>query len=260
MTRIPQHDTPTADLRGGTGAAPGGRRMRAVLVAAATLTFVLSPMFSGTFNGFDPDLFPVPQVRPPVQPAGYAFGIWGLIYLWLVVSAGVGLFARAEMPDWDAVRWPLFISLGVGSGWIAAANASPVLATVMIWIMLVAALVALARSPVDDRWLVQAPLGIYAGWLTAASWVSVGLMLGGYGALGPVWAALVALVLAVGFAAAVQLWLGRAPEYAATVIWALVALVVANLGAAVSVAVLAGVGILVMAGAAVWAAQAAARG
>lgn len=246
MARIPRQDTPTADLRGGTGPAPGGRRMRAILVVAATLAFVLSPALTGGFAGFDPDLFPIPQDRPPVQPAGYAFGIWGLIYVWLFVSAGLGLFSRAEAPDWDAARWPLIASLVVGAGWIAAANASAVLATVMIWAMLGAALVALARSPVRDRWLLQAPLGIYAGWLTAASWVSIGLMLGGYGVLPPVAAALVTLALAVIFAGAVQLWLGRAPEYAATVIWALVALVVANFEAPVSVAVLAGIGVVVM--------------
>lgn len=246
MARIPQNDTPTADLRGGTGPAPGGRRMRAIFVAGATLAFVLSPALTGGFNGFDPDLFPIPQDRPPVQPAGYAFGIWGLIYLWLVFSAGMGLFTRAESPGWDATRWPLIISLVVGAGWIAAANSSPVLATLMIWAMLVAALVALSRSPEQDRWLLQAPLGIYAGWLTAASWVSVGLMLGGYGVLAPVSAALVSLALAVVFAGVVQLWLGRAPEYAATVIWALVALVVVNIDAAMSVAVLAGIGVVVM--------------
>lgn len=230
MARIPPNDSPTADLRGSDGPAPGGARMRAILVLAATLAFVLSPALTGGFAGFDPSLFPVPQDRPPVQPAGYAFAIWGLIYAWLIVSAGYGLLARADAPDWDAARWPLLASLVPGAGWIAAANASAVLATVLIWVMLLAALVALARAPVRDRWLCLVPLAIYAGWLTAASWVSVGLMLGGYGVTGPQAAALIAVPLAVGFALAVQLRLGRAPEYAATVIWALVAVVVANLG------------------------------
>ena len=30
------------------------------------------------FGGFDANQFPVPQVNPSVQPAGYAFSIWGL--------------------------------------------------------------------------------------------------------------------------------------------------------------------------------------
>lgn len=208
---------------------PGERRMKAILIAAGVLSFVLSPLLTTGFAGFDPELFPVPQENPPVQPAGYAFGIWGLIYLWLLAHAGVGLFARADDAGWDAGRWPLFVSLGVGSAWIAVANTSPIWATVMIWVMLIAALMALWLSPRHDRWLAQAPIGVYAGWLTAASWVSLGLLLGGYGVTGPVTAAVIILPLAVGFAALTQMRLGRAPEYGATVIWALVAVVVANL-------------------------------
>jgi hypothetical protein len=203
--------------------------MRAILVLAATLAFVLSPALTGGFAGFDPSLFPVPQDRPPVQPAGYAFAIWGLIYAWLIVSAGYGLLARADAPDWDAARWPLLASLVPGAGWIAAANASAVLATVLIWVMLLAALVALARAPVRDRWLCLVPLAIYAGWLTAASWVSIGLILGGYGLMSETAAALVALVAAVVFAAVVQARRPHAPEYGLTVVWALVAVVVANI-------------------------------
>jgi hypothetical protein len=95
------------------------------LVLVATLSFVASPYVTDGFAGFDPDLFPIPQDRPPVQPAGYAFAIWGLIYLWLIVHAGFGLFQRADDAGWDAPRWPLFVSLGLGTGWIAVANTSP---------------------------------------------------------------------------------------------------------------------------------------
>ncbi len=226
----------------------GGKRAKAVLVLVAALVFVLSPLLTEGFAGFDPELFPVPQDNPPVQPAGYAFGIWGPIYLWLVIHAGFGLMRRADDPGWDAGRWPLFLSLGLGSGWIAIANVSAPLATLVIWLMLLGALVALFESPRGDRWLVQAPLGVYAGWLTAASWVSVGLMLGGYGVMGETAAALAALTLATGFAAALQWRLGRAPEYGLTVIWALIAVIVANFAAAPAIAALAATGAAVMAG------------
>ncbi len=212
-------------------ARPGNRRMKAILVVAAAAGFVASPWFTAGFGGFAPDLFPLPQRNPPVQPAGYAFAIWGLIYLWLVVHALTGLFARAENDGWDATRWPLIASLAVGASWIAVANTSAVWATVLIWVMLGGALAARARAPGSDRWLAALPLGVYAGWLTAASWVAVGLMLGGYGVLSETWAAVAALLGAVGMAAIVQQSLGRAPEYGLTVIWALVAVVVGNLDA-----------------------------
>ena len=222
--------------------------MAAILVLAATVAFVVSPFVTAGFNGFEPDQFPVPQDDPPIQPAGYAFSIWGLIYAWLVVHACVGLFLRADDPDWRPVRWPLVGSLAVGAAWIPAANLSPPVATVMIWLMLAGALGALFRSSQVDRWRLQAPLAIYAGWLTAASFVALGLTLPGYG-IGfgaEVWG-IVLLVAALVFAALVQLRLDRAPEYGATVVWALVAIAVQNWGTAWIMVALAAAGCAVLA-------------
>ena len=224
--------------------------LRAVLLVVVTLAFVVSPYLTDGFSGFDPDLFPNPQRNPPVQPAGYAFGIWGLIYLWLIAMAVAGLWARREDPGWDAPRGALIVSLGVGSVWIAVANTSAIWATVLIWVMLGGALWALAGAPRGDglaRWLGAAPVAVYAGWLTAASCVSVGLMLAGFGLTGPVLAALLALVLAVGIAVPVQLRPGTSALYGATVIWALVGVVVGNLDRSVVVLVAALAGIAVMA-------------
>jgi len=240
----------------GAGRPGGNRRMRAILVLAGTVLFMLSPLASGGFGGFDPTQFPVPQDRPPVQPAGYAFSIWGLIYLWLLLHAGYGLFLRAEDRGWDAPRWPLAASLGVGAAWISVAQISAIWATVLIWLMLAGALAAAIRAPRGggaDRWVGAAPIGVYAGWLTAASWVSVGLLLAGYGLLGAQAAALVALAGALVFAVLAQGRLPGRPEYGLTVTWALVAVSVANSfgdrpDAATGVALLAGIGALAMAG------------
>ena len=221
--------------------------MKAVLVAVAALAFAVSPFFV-PFDGFDPDQYPVPQDNPPVQPAGYAFSIWGLIYLWLLVHGGFGLLRRDTDARWDGTRWPLFISLAVGAAWLSVAEVSPVMATILIWVMLLTALVALFRSAGPDRWLLQAPLAIYAGWLTAASFVSVGLLGAGYG-VGPgqvAWA-WIALGAALICAAGVQSALARAPEYGLTVVWALVAVVVANWSEHTGVALLAGAGAVGMA-------------
>ena len=224
-------------------------RLWPILTALAALAFVISPFVSSGFNGFEAGQFPVPQDAPPVQPAGYAFSIWGLIYLWLLIGAGFGLIRRFEDPDWAAMRPPLMVSLAVGALWIPAAGLSPLLATGMIWVMLAAALLSLFRSGDTDRWLQQAPVAIYAGWLTAASCVALGLLLGGYGILDATPAALVALALALFIAVTVQYRLHRAPEYGVTVIWALVAVIVANsqpINAAV--AGLALIGILIILG------------
>ena len=134
-------------------------RMKAILLVTAAVAFASAPFWSGGFGGFDPDRYPIPQIDPPVQPAGYAFSIWGPIYLWLILSAAFGLLRRAENPAWDAHRWPLVASLAIGTPWISVAVISPIWATVMIWAMLGAALWALFTRPLRLLGLCAAVLG-----------------------------------------------------------------------------------------------------
>ena len=220
------------------------------LTLILTATFVVSPAFTNPFMGFTADQLPYPQIDPPVQPAGYAFAIWGLIYSWLVVSAVFGVWKRRSDAAWDHVRAPLMISLAVGTPWLAIANASAVWATITIFIMSAAAIVALIRAPKVDGWWLQAPVGIFAGWLTAASFVSLGSTAAGYGiALGSLGWAYLAIILALGVTLAVIARKPTAPEYGITVIWALIGIIVANLSGAVGVMILAAAGIIVVAGA-----------
>ncbi|SMX50476.1 hypothetical protein [Maliponia aquimaris] len=203
-------------------------RLWSLLCALAALAFAASPFVVTGFNGFEPSQFPVPLEDPPVQPAGYAFAIWGLIYLWLIAGTLFGAIARGDDIDWEPMRKPLFASLALGAVWLPVAQWSPVLATVLIWLMLATALVALFRAGDTDRWLQQAPVAIYAGWLSAASCVALGVVIGGYGWLPPTPAALLALSIGMALAVTMQYRLHRAPEYGITVIWALIGVVVSN--------------------------------
>lgn len=211
-----------------------------------SLLFAASPFVIEDFAGFDPNQFPVPQENPPVQPAGYAFAIWGLIYGWLILGTGWGLFQAHRDGQWHDMRKPLAISLLVGVGWLAVAVASPIWASVLIWVMLLAALAALFLAPVDDQVWAAWPVGLYAGWLSAAACVSLGLLTAGYGILNQTAAALVFVGLAIVIGCFVQSALARAPTYGIAVIWALVALVVQNLETAPLVAYVAGGGALIL--------------
>ncbi|MFW6369153.1 MAG: tryptophan-rich sensory protein, partial [Myxococcota bacterium] len=54
-------------------------------------------------------------------PAGYAFSIWGLIYLALLVYAVVGLLpSRRSSYLHRAVGWPFVLTCGFNIGWIFA--------------------------------------------------------------------------------------------------------------------------------------------
>nr|WP_321510420.1 hypothetical protein [uncultured Celeribacter sp.] len=205
-------------------------RMMSVFVFLAALAFAAGPFVVPGFGGFDPNLYPIPQNDPPVQPATYAFAIWGLIYLWLLISAGFGLIRRAEAIDWAPMRPALAVALLIGATWLPVATISPVLATVLIFAMLIAALKAMQQAPVLDPWLARAPVALFAGWLTAASFAALGLLGAGYGVIfGQVGWAYIALIGALAVALYGAHMRPDAPLYSLGVAWALIAIMLHNL-------------------------------
>ncbi|MCG3269557.1 tryptophan-rich sensory protein [Yoonia sp. I 8.24] len=204
------------------------KRHLALVVLISTLTFVFSPLATRGFNGFTPDQFPVVQIDPPVQPAGYAFSIWGVIYLWLLIGAGYGVWRAADDPGWQAMRTPLAISLIIGTFWIAAANAAPILATFMIVAMAALAILAMLRAGNSHPWLQVRPVALYAGWLTAASGVAIGVLLGGYAVVSAQSAAIICLICVLAVALKVQSARPREWGYPIAVVWALLGVIVQN--------------------------------
>ncbi len=217
---------------------------RAFLTLLFTATFIGSSFFT-TFTGFESSQLPIPQINPPIQPAGYAFAIWGLIYAWLVVSAVFGIWKHSTDAAWDAMRTPLIISLVIGTPWLWVATQSAIAATVLIFVMAITAITATLRAPLADRWRALAPVALYAGWLTAASFVSLGSTMAGYGVLMDQtgWAyAGIAMALLV--ALTVQSRVPAAPTYGLVVIWALVGIIVANGLTGVGITALGGIVIM----------------
>ncbi|MCH2075474.1 MAG: hypothetical protein MK180_01135 [Rhodobacteraceae bacterium] len=201
------------------------------LTAILAVTFAGAPFVADPFTGFASDMLPIPQDNAPIIPAGYAFSIWGIIYLGLVISGLYGAFRHAEDPEWHRARLVLIPSLAIGTAWLFIANASVTWATVTIWLMLVTALAALYLSPLQNRIWLRAPVGLYAGWLSAASFVSLAVWLAGnfylYEELG--WA-LILIPCATALATLVMLTTRRAPEYGVAVTWALIGIAVKNFG------------------------------
>lgn len=199
----------------------------AILILA--VGFAAAPIFSNGFGGFSRESFPVQVERWPAQPVGWAFSVWGLIYLALIATSAWAVARPAETPGWSRAAWPMGASLFIGLFWIEAAMRSPVLATAMILPMAVSAIIAMRR--LGATWRETAAVGLYAGWLTAASGVAVSVVLTGYGVLPPRIAAIaligVVLAVAVGVSACrPTIW-----SYRAGVIWALLGVIVANVSA-----------------------------
>ncbi|MEM9435039.1 MAG: hypothetical protein AAGA12_14035 [Pseudomonadota bacterium] len=223
--------------------------MKAWLCLIAALAFGVAPFVTDGFAGFRADQFPIPQTNPPVQPAGYAFSIWSIIYLWLLIFAINGVWKHRDDHDWDEIWLPAAISMGIGAVWIKAATTSVLLATVLIWAMLITALWALFRARnVRPGWLCALPLGLYAGWLSAASLVSIGLVGAGYGiVLDEVqWAALMLIAAFLGGAAIAGL-LDWVWTYPLALCWATAAIMIRNIEGETWIMVLAGLVALVFA-------------
>ena len=74
-----------------------------ILILLLAIAFALSPLASDGFNGFTREQFPVVNAFWPVQPVGWAFSIWGVIYLWLIAGCVVGVWRARHAPDWAAM-------------------------------------------------------------------------------------------------------------------------------------------------------------
>jgi translocator protein len=113
-----------------------------------------------------------------VDPAGYAFSIWGLIYTASIVLA---LYqagsARRDDPTLVALRLPLACAFALNGLWIVAFQQERfVLAQVIIAALTTAlglgyARLARAGHPRvrAERWAVHAVVGLYLGWATVAT-------------------------------------------------------------------------------------------
>ena len=218
------------------------------LLLVVTLTFGIAPFVTPPFTGYDPSIFPVFVARPFIQPAGYAFSIWGLIYLALIAHALFGVIWRRSDPDWAKVRAPMILSLSLGTAWLKVATMDPFMATIGIWAMLASAIYALLRADtIRDRWLLVAPIAIYAGWLSAAAAVSLGVLLAGYGWLTNETMTVVMLALVLTIATIIQIRKRGVLEYGAVVIWALIGVLVVNWADAQTISFFATAGVAIMA-------------
>lgn len=224
--------------------------MKAWLTLAAAVAFGIAPFVTEGFAGFTPDQFPIPQDNAPVQPAGYAFSIWSVIYLWLLLYAVMGVAKHARDPAWGKTYLPMAISMAIGAIWIKVATLSVIWATVLISAMLLTALWAVHLSQrATPRWACALPIGLYAGWLSAASCVALGLTGAGYGLLGDAlfWGWMMVLV-AIGFAWMNQRSLVGVWSYGLAVAWALIAVTIKNWDDAFGLAVFALIGAVMLAG------------
>ena len=177
-----------------------------------------------------------------LRVAGYAFAIWGVIYLGLAAYA-----IRQVLPmtgESDMIRRfgiPSIVAmLGIGAWNFAAAFDQELATIVIISTALLALLIPLLRhgglirslSRGDrDRWLVAWPLALLAGWLTVATPVNIVTVATGNGDLPTIlsptaWA--LAAVLGVVLIGVLVTWRTRLLAFSLPIVWGLAGVVVAE--------------------------------
>ena len=174
-----------------------------------------------------------------LRAEGYAFSIWGVIYLGMIAYAIYHARAgRDQAPLMAAVGWPSVVAI-LGCGiWIIASAADLdwtsvgvilISAGAMIFGLIRASSARLGLSGWPRR-LVLWPLGLLAGWLTAAAALNILTVLTAQGIIGPGAAQPAALAGVVGVAVVAMLTAMkvRVAAYGLAVVWGLVAVAVAE--------------------------------
>jgi hypothetical protein len=178
-----------------------------------------------------------------LKVAGYAFAIWGVIYLGLLIYAVWQVLpATGESELLTRLGWPSALAfLGIG-WWIVAAAFDWEVGTILLifgslLVLLVPLLTnartirALPRAAIE-RWTVVWPLALLAGWLGVAAPLNLLTVLTGNGdlpaVLSPTVWALIA-VTAVTVKALAVTWVLRTPAFALPIAWGLLGAFVAEL-------------------------------
>ncbi|MGB1235362.1 MAG: hypothetical protein ACPG5U_06500 [Planktomarina sp.] len=223
-------------------------RTIAWLTLLATLAFGLSPIFISPFSGYTADQLPIFDPDPAIQPAGYAFSIWGVIYTWLAVSAIFGVVSRSDNMNWSTAQLCVLPALIIGAAWTWIASNSAIWGTITIWMMLISALAGTFQAPWQDKWWLKAPYALFAGWLSAAAFVSLGVALPGYGiGFGATTWAIIGILAAATLASIMQIRMGQMPFYGVAVIWAFIGIIAGNSAGTTSIYLSACIGIGIVA-------------
>lgn len=176
-------------------------------------------------------------VRTLITPSGWAFSIWGLLFLGSVIYAvWQALPAQKHNALVNRIGWGSVVALAAQGAWAAytqwanltVISAIIILTSLCALLVILRELVAVQRPFTGaERWIVGLTFSALAAWLTAASIVNIAATLVYYGVGGgfahPFIAAMTVLI--GGAIAALAVWRSRGnPWYALVFCWALLAI------------------------------------
>ena len=219
------------------------KRLSVANIFALIVTIVLNYLSNtGIFNGNTMSTVSA-AYQNLFTPAGYAFSIWGLIYLGLaafvIYHAVVSFKSSQENNVVLKVGWWFVISCIANCAWIFAWLYDYTGLSVIIMIMLLFSLVMIilkTRMELDDLPIKQIayvwwPFSLYAGWITVALIANIAAWLtkinwDGFGLSSITWT--IIMIIIAGIIYLLMTWQRNMREYALVGVWGLLAIAVAN--------------------------------
>jgi hypothetical protein len=203
------------------------------LIAVLVLnTLAVTLPLAGRNTGEISDLYPNLFV-----PAGYAFSIWSVIYILLIifiVLQAKGLFKKDQpAPDFvGQIGWWFVVSCVANSLWIVAWHNLLVSVSLLLMLLILFSLVQIYQrinNGGEVPFLVKLPFSIYLGWITVATVANVTAVLvasgwSGWGVSEINWTVIV--LITASLIAALVVWTRKDWAYLLVIIWAFYAIVV----------------------------------
>jgi len=151
-----------------------------VIVATAGMIYFNYLAATGSLGGIETgaisDKYPT-----HITPAGYAFSIWSLIYLGLIVFS-IYQFLPKNVERFRSIRTVYILSCASNCAWLYFWHREAILVSTAVIFLLLGTLafinVKLQKTETNGEfWLAKFPFGIYFGWVTAAAIVNAAITL-----------------------------------------------------------------------------------
>ncbi|MEM6842542.1 MAG: tryptophan-rich sensory protein [Bacteroidota bacterium] len=174
-----------------------------------------------------------------ITPAGYAFAIWGLIYLTLGVYVYYQAFGAHRIQHaYNRAAFPLILNLIANSAWLVAFQLEYIALSAVLMLIILVTLIQLVTLWTNDRTVpawekrqMRIPFTLYLGWISVATIVNFSLLIKytGGNALGLSESVWVVIMTSVGAALALLvMFSARSKLYPLVFIWAYVAIAIAQ--------------------------------
>jgi hypothetical protein len=216
--------------------------VRSTLLAVAAVAQIGSAPLTSLALGPSSDQGPISDANlSPVTPAGYAFTIWGLIYLGSLALAVYQLMPRQRGREVHRrTGWWLVAAFACSTVWVPIFGSRTIWLSQLVILALVACLavvmIRLTRlGPAEttaERLLLRLPVSLYLGWATLATFAGFGTTLRSLGMPERAgWVTLLSVLLVSAAAALCTAVVTRETAvagFAFTACWALIAVAVAT--------------------------------